>query len=151
VKTNDAGNTGTAGAGVDEDLLRRELTLRPTEPELLGRLGRLLAEDGRDAEAFDLLQRAAQANPGRPELLLPLAALLVKNGRPEEAIEFAEAAAVSGPSHAAAALLVVGDAYRSKGEGEAALEAYREAARRAPDEPALRDRLEAAEKNLLAP
>ena len=89
-----------------ERLLRRALRHDEGCSDAHNRLGALLLEDGRDADAYVHLRRAQELAPEDPATLIHLAQAAARVGRPEEAKQHLQAAARHGaPAQTVSAVL----------------------------------------------
>ncbi len=125
------------------DVLRRGISRFPGSLETRSFLGRVLFEARRDEEASEVLREVVERDPLRTEDLLLLGLISLRNRRFSEAAELAARVLRQDPGQPVEALVLLGDAYRFSGAREAALEAYREAGRRAPGHPEVLARFKA--------
>lgn len=104
----------------------------------------LLDRLGRPVEALQTLGQALERDPYHQEALLRKGALLEREGQTDEALECYETILRGGPAFVQA-LVRKGDILARVGEAELAWEAYTEALRLTPDDPHLREQVEAIE------
>jgi tetratricopeptide (TPR) repeat protein len=85
-----------------ETELRTALVLQSEYPNALNKLGKLLADQGRDAEAQPLFQQSVALADGQVEALFALGQVEARLGRPEEAVRLFGEVLDLYPTHSAA-------------------------------------------------
>lgn len=131
--------------GYLEVLYRNELA-RPSDSRRQARLhiglGELLQASGLRGTAFDAIERGLEGRP-RYEDFLKAAAIYRAEGNDDRAIEILERANTESPN-AAQAFFDLGDLLLSLGRSAEAVAALEEAQRLRPNDPVIRERLDAA-------
>lgn len=120
---------------VDEGLARVEaaVRLRPDSAEFLNNLGTIYLAKKRPGDALRVYAKAVGLVPANPNFLINLAVALVQLGQYDEATAIARKVLVKRPEFSAA-LNVLGNVLRLKGDREGALEAYERQLKVAPNE-----------------
>ena len=131
---------GTAQAALGqndaaEDSLRRALKLEPDHAPALSRLGVLLTESDRAAEAVPVLRRAHQLEPARDDTRLALARSLRHSGATSEA---ADVLTSDGTPESLPALRELADLQRASGDEAGARDTLARAVELRPFDPELR-------------
>jgi tetratricopeptide (TPR) repeat protein len=115
---------------------------RPSDPELLQRLGRLYMKAGRLEEARQAYERSLELDPCDPFTHLYLGNWFYAGRMYSEALGQFQRAAELAPREAIVSSCQ-GDVYRAQGRYELAQEAYEKAVRVAPDDQQAREKLAA--------